>query len=65
MSRFPSPHNCAIREMTGDGVSVGRCMFFAPGDVCPRHGDVSAAMKLYRERGKLTDERLVPQGGAR
>ena len=56
-SKFISPNSCPIRERTADGVSVGRCYFHCPGDTCPRHGDVSAALTTYRETGKLTDER--------
>jgi hypothetical protein len=51
-------HSCAIRERTGDGVSVGRCWFHVgDNDVCPRHGDVKVAMAHYRATGKLTDEK--------
>lgn len=57
MSNFPMPNNCAIREFTADHVSVGRCCHgLAEGDVCPRHGDVSDAMELYRSYGSLTSE---------
>ncbi len=49
-------HNCPIRERTADGRSVGRCWFYCPDDVCPRHGDVSEALAVYRETGDLTDE---------
>jgi hypothetical protein len=51
-----APNNCPIRERTGDGVSVGRCWCYCPDDVCPRHGDVSEALKRYRETNQLTDE---------
>lgn len=47
---------CAVNERTGDGRSVGRCWFHAPGDVCPRHGDVSEVQAHYRATGKPTDE---------
>jgi hypothetical protein len=57
MKDYPNQNSCPIRERTGDGVSVGRCFFHCPEGVCPRHGDVSAPLKLYRETGKLTDER--------
>ena len=53
------PNNCPIREFTGDGVSVGRCMFYCPDDVCPRHGNVAEPLALYRSTGKLTDERPI------
>jgi len=57
-----SPKACAVRERTGDGVSVGRCCFHVGNDdVCPRHGNVSAAMARYRETGKLTDENELPK----
>lgn len=57
MSTPVSPKCCAVREHTADGVNVGRCWHFV-GDkcVCPRHGDVAAVMKLYRETGKLTND---------
>lgn len=50
------PNNCAILERTGDGSPVGRCSFYTPDDICPRHGNVSEVQKKYRETGKLTDE---------
>ena len=51
--------NCPIREKTADGVSVGRCWFHLPdGNTCPRHGDVSEAVKQFKETDKLTDEVL-------
>jgi hypothetical protein len=35
------PRNCAVIERTGDGVSVGACMFYLKdGKTCPRHGQV-------------------------
>lgn len=35
------PNNCAIRERTADGDSVGPCCFhLAHGTTCPRHGIV-------------------------
>ena len=52
----PSPRSCAVRERTGDGVSVGRCWLNTEDDVCPRHGDVSAVQATYAKTGKLTDE---------
>lgn len=48
--------NCPILERTGDGERAGRCWYFCPDDVCPRHGCVDAALERYRENGKLTDE---------
>jgi hypothetical protein len=58
---FPSPNACPVSERTADGTRVGRCYFNCPGEVCPRHGDVSGPMKLYRERGQLTDELDLPK----
>lgn len=49
-------HNCPINERTGDGASVGRCWFFSPLDVCPRHGDIAEPLRVFRETGELTDE---------
>ena len=49
--------NCAIREFTADGVSVGRCMHYVGDDyICPRHGDVREVQRKWVETGKLTDE---------
>ena len=53
---FELPDNCAVRELTADGVSVGRCMFYVRDGQCPRHGDVRAVQAHYRETGELTDE---------
>lgn len=50
-------NNCPINEQTADGKIVGRCWFYCPNDICPRHGDVSKELKIYREMGKLTLER--------
>ena len=66
MSQKVFEYNCAIREQTAAGVSVGRCWFYEPGDVCPLHGDVSQVQKRYRDTGELTNEkhfRLTVQGG--
>ena len=36
-----NPHNCAVKERTGDGVPVGPCCFYLDnGATCPRHGKV-------------------------
>ena len=36
-----NPHNCAVRERTADGVSVGPCThYLAGGTTCPIHGKV-------------------------
>ncbi len=52
-------NNCPINEVTGDGRAVGRCCFYLPdGKTCPRHGDVSEAIALYRNTGQLTLEKL-------
>jgi len=49
--------NCAIREFTGGGVSVGRCMCYVGADyMCPRHGDVREVQARYKATGKLTDD---------
>lgn len=48
--------SCPVVERTRDGRSVGRCWFFCPDGVCPRHGDVSVALERYRFTGRLTDE---------
>ena len=56
MSEPIAPNNCAVRERTGDGVSVGRCWFHAPDDVCPRHGDVSEVQSVFRETGSLGED---------
>lgn len=49
--------NCAIREHTADGVSVGRCWHHVKDGQCPRHGDVRAAQDHYARTGDLTDDR--------
>jgi DNA repair exonuclease SbcCD ATPase subunit len=49
-------NNCVINERTGDDRLVGRCWFSLQHDRCPRHGDVSEAMRVFRETGKLTPE---------
>ena len=52
---FP-PGNCTVRERTADGVSVGRCMFFCPKGICPRHGDVRAQITHWRQTGELSED---------
>jgi hypothetical protein len=47
--------NCPVRERTADGVSVGRCWYFCPEGVCPRHGDVSKEIATYQATGKLSE----------
>ena len=60
----PSPRNCAVRERTADGVSVGRCWFYVGDtDVCPRHGDVSEVMRVYRETGNLGEDPRTRKAG--
>ena len=51
-----APNNCPIIELTGDGCPVGRCFFFCPNDICPRHGDVKNELETYRKTGQLTSE---------
>ena len=49
----PDERNCAVREMTADGVPVGRCWcYLSEGDICPRHGNVKAIMEKYRNNHK-------------
>ena len=57
MSSVIGKNNCPIREITADGESVGRCWFYTGhNEMCPRHGDVSLALAIFRETGKLTRE---------
>jgi hypothetical protein len=54
--------NCAVRERTGDGISVGRCWFHVDKSYsCPRHGNVLHVQKRFTETGELTDELDLPQ----
>lgn len=64
--------NCAVRERTGDGVSVGRCWFrlgrrnsrkwwFITNNadgriICPRHGDVTEIQENFKLTGKLGED---------
>jgi len=49
--------NCPIRERTGDGEFCGRCWYYlADGVTCPRHGDVTVAVRHFEETGNLTHE---------
>ncbi len=51
------PNNCPVREHTGDGDPCGRCYFhLADGKTCPRHGDVSDAVRTFLASGKLTND---------
>lgn len=48
-------NNCPINEQDGDGRICGRCWFYLQdGKICPRHGDVSEAVEIYKKTGKLT-----------
>lgn len=55
-----APNNCAINEVTADGVHVGRCWHTLEeigGDyLCPRHGHVTSVRKHYEDTGELTSE---------
>ncbi len=55
-----SDRNCAVRERTGDGVSVGRCWFHTAEDndilTCPRHGDVTEIQSRFSETGELGED---------
>lgn len=52
-----NPNCCAVRERTADGTNVGRCWFrLDEKDICPRHGNVSELMKIFRETGKLQED---------
>ena len=53
--------NCAIREFTGDCVSVGRCWYYV-GDnfICPRHGDVRLVQEYFALTHQLTDDPKLP-----
>ena len=54
---FSDGLNCAVREHTNDGHSVGRCWEYVGDDArCPWHGDVSKVQKRYMETGRLTDD---------
>lgn len=49
--------NCPINEQTGDGRVFGRCWFHLPdGVTCPRHGDVSFEVEVFKKEGVLTLE---------
>ena len=53
--------NCPILEVTGDGVPCGRCWYYLyDGKTCPRHGDVSEAVKLFKQENKLSREANKP-----
>lgn len=43
-----NPHNCAVKERTGDGIPVGPCCFYLEnGTTCPRHGKVKSDSKTH------------------
>ena len=51
------PDNRAVRERTGDGVSVGRCWFYVGKTmVCPRHGDVRVIQDHFIKTGNLSED---------
>lgn len=59
-----SAKNCPINERAGDGIYVGRCwMYLSDGKTCPWHGDVSDAVKHYKQTGHLTRERDCERKG--
>ena len=57
--------NCAVREKTADGVSVGRCWFFTDYDEntgvlhCTRHGNVTAIQEHFHKTGELGEDPRV------
>ena len=55
-------NNCAVRERTADGVSVGRCWHSLDEDrCCPIHGCVRSQMAEYMRTGELfEDPRSAP-----
>lgn len=50
----PFSNNCAVMEVTADGVNVGRCWYYLRAGLCYRHGDVSAIQEVYVKTGKLS-----------
>jgi hypothetical protein len=63
------PNNCAVRQHTADGVSVGRCWHWlgeGAYKVCPIHGDVTDVQLRYGADGTLTDDQaLLEEKGKR
>jgi hypothetical protein len=49
--------SCPINEQTADGDVVGRCWHHLKNNICPRHGDVSEAVRKFEQTGRLTLER--------
>jgi hypothetical protein len=52
-------NNCPINERTGDGILVGRCWFSLKDGSCPRHGNVTKAVEVYKSTGQLTPEDII------
>ncbi len=53
--------NCAVRERTAGGVSVGRCWYFVNKDpngvlTCGRHGDVTEIQEHFHLTGELGED---------
>lgn len=49
--------HCPIMEQMADGKKIGRCwLHLKDSKLCPRHGDVSKAVDLYKKTGRLTLE---------
>ena len=57
--------SCTIIERTGDGVSVGRCWFYCPNGVCPRHGDVTKYLGKLTDENELRKDRGLPPLGVK
>lgn len=56
-AEFTRTRNCAVRERTADGVSVGRCWYaLDERGFCPRHGDVREQMAEYVKTGRLFED---------
>lgn len=55
-----APCNCAVKERTADGVSVGRCWFHTNEEggrlICPRHGDVTTIQERFKQTGELGED---------
>lgn len=57
VSRESSRMHCAVRERTGDGVSVGRCYHFVGVTYqCHRHGDVREIQEHWVRTGTLSED---------
>lgn len=59
--------NCAVRERTADGISVGRCWFsldLVDGRwLCPRHGNVTEVQTVFHNTGNLSEDPRYPNAG--